>query len=99
MGESGLALFSTGSTWSKNEPDVSGPANTTNCVFERNIATDGGGIYSAAGYDIIRDSWFEANLAGETMSNTNTRWRLAEHTRHPSLYVCLRIFHSNIIMR
>lgn len=46
------------------EPDTSGPAKTTNCFFERNTATDGGGIYSAAGFDIIEGSRFEDNLAG-----------------------------------
>lgn len=64
-GEPGMALFSTGSAWSEAEPDTSGPANTTGCTFEHNNATDGGGIYSAAGYDIIRDCQFEANFAGE----------------------------------
>lgn len=50
--------------WSEGEPDTYGPANATSCVFENNIATDGGGIYSAAGYDIIRGCRFEANFAG-----------------------------------
>eukprot|EP00903_Cladosiphon_okamuranus_P007092 g6891.t2 len=59
----GLALFSTGSAWNEAEPVKSGPANTTNCVFDRNNATDGGAIYSAAGYDIVQDCWFEANVA------------------------------------
>ena len=58
-------MFSVGSVWSASEPDTSGPANTTDCVFERNIANDGGGIYSAAGYDIIRDCQFHDNFAGE----------------------------------
>lgn len=60
----GVALFSTGSVWSEAEPDTSGPANTTDCVFERNIATEGGGVYSAAGFDIIRGCSFETNFAG-----------------------------------
>lgn len=60
----GLGLFSTGSVWSQDRPSDTGPANTTSCVFERNTATDGGGIYSADGYDIIRDCQFEENLAG-----------------------------------
>eukprot|EP00903_Cladosiphon_okamuranus_P016944 g15619.t1 len=59
----GMALFSTGSAWSEAEPDTSGPTNTTGCTFQHNNATDGGGIYSAAGYDIIRDCRFEANFA------------------------------------
>lgn len=59
-----MALFSTGSAWSSAAPFESGPANTTNCVFDHNNATDGGAIYSAAGYDIVRDCWFEANFAG-----------------------------------
>lgn len=64
-GEPGMALFSTGSAWSEAEPETSGPTNTTGCTFQHNNATDGGGIYSAAGYDIIRDCRFEANFASE----------------------------------
>ena len=56
---------------SKEEPDTSGPANTTNCFFERNNATDGGGIYSAAGFDIIEGCWFEENLAGSCISRAD----------------------------
>lgn len=69
--KSGLALFSTGSAWSNAEPVESGPANTTNCIFDRNNATggDGGAIYSAAGYDIVEDCWFEANIAGAHMKS------------------------------
>ncbi|CAM9892814.1 unnamed protein product, partial [Ectocarpus sp. 8 AP-2014] len=59
----GMALFSSGSVWNAESPDDSGPANTTTCVFERNSAEDGGAIYSAAGYDMISDSWFEDNIA------------------------------------
>lgn len=58
----GLALFSTGTLY--NDED-SGPANTTECVFEQNSVSDGGGMYSVSGYDIISDSCFEANIAGE----------------------------------
>lgn len=60
---SGLALFSSGSLWTDQVPD-SGPANTSMCVFARNRAIDGGAMYSAAGYDMIKDSRFEDNLAG-----------------------------------
>eukprot|EP00903_Cladosiphon_okamuranus_P015456 g14274.t1 len=64
----GLALFSTGTLWTKDEDDsgslnTSGSANTTKCIFERNRAIDGGGIYSSAGYDIVQDVWFEGNVA------------------------------------
>lgn len=61
---SGLGLVSTGSVWSPARPDDSGPANATSCDFERNTATDGGGIYSTGGYDFIRRCRFEENLAG-----------------------------------
>ncbi len=57
-------MFSAGILWSEAEPDTSGPANVSGCVFEHNNATDGGGIYSAAGYDIIQESRFEGNFAG-----------------------------------
>lgn len=61
----GLALFSSGSVWTGNqEDDDPGPTNTTACVFKGNSADDGGAMYSAAGYDIIEDSSFEANFAG-----------------------------------
>lgn len=66
---SGLAFFSSGSPWEEDSPDVSGPSNVTMCVFERNNAVDGGGMYSAAGYDMINDTLFEDNLAGMTMKN------------------------------
>lgn len=59
-----MALFSSGSVWNNEAPDDSGPVNTTTCVFERNRADEGGAIYSAVGYDIINDSWFEDNFAG-----------------------------------
>lgn len=70
----GLALFSTGTLWVKKDeedadsngsPNTSGPANTTRCIFERNRASDGGGMYSSAGYDIVHDSRFEGNVAGD----------------------------------
>ncbi len=60
----GLAMFSTGTLRTESEPDTSGPAYVTRCVFERNSANDGGGIYSAAGYDVVQDSRFEDNFAG-----------------------------------
>lgn len=51
--------------WSNTgEDDDPGPTNTTACVFKDNSADDGGAMYSAAGYDIIQDSLFEANFAG-----------------------------------
>ncbi|CAM9161301.1 unnamed protein product [Ectocarpus sp. 13 AM-2016] len=59
----GLALFSSGSPWDEESPDVSGPSNITMCMFERNTAVDGGGMYSAAGYDTVNDTWFNDNLA------------------------------------
>ncbi|CAN0297003.1 unnamed protein product [Pylaiella littoralis] len=58
----GVAIFSSGSMWNKESLD-SGPANTTACVFEGNRAEEGGAIYSAAGYDMIKDSLFEENFA------------------------------------
>lgn len=61
-----MALFSSGSVWTKESPYTSGPANMTACVFESNRADEGGAIYSAAGYDMINDSWFEDNFAGTT---------------------------------
>ncbi|CAM9729174.1 unnamed protein product, partial [Pylaiella littoralis] len=62
----GMALFSSGSVWNKQIPDDSGPANTTACLFESNRAGEGGAIYSAAGYDMIKDSRFEDNFAGSS---------------------------------
>lgn len=67
-----MALFSSGSVWNVESPDDSGPANTTTCVFERNSAEDGGAIYSAAGYDMISDSWFEDNIAGKEPSTRSS---------------------------
>lgn len=64
----GLALFSSGSEWDRKFPDDTGFANTTWCVFERNKAEDGGAIYSAAGYDLIKDCLFDSNLAGKNLS-------------------------------
>lgn len=64
---SGIALFSSGSVWTGDETDDDpGPTNTTACMFKNNSADDGGAIYSAAGYNIIMDSWFEVNFAGAT---------------------------------
>lgn len=60
---SGLALFSSGSFPDKDEPD-SGPVTATTCIFEGNNAVDGGAVYSAAGYDGIKDCLFKDNLAG-----------------------------------
>lgn len=72
-GLSGLAMFFSGTLWNKEDLD-SGPANTTECEFERNNATDGGGMYSVSGYDIIRDSRFEANVAGERFPTHFFSW-------------------------
>ncbi|CAN0014564.1 unnamed protein product [Scytosiphon promiscuus] len=58
----GLALFSSGSLFDDDEPG-SGFVNTTMCVFQGNSAVDGGAVYSAAGYDEIKDCLFEDNLA------------------------------------
>lgn len=68
-----MALFSSGSVWDEDSPNDSGPANTTSCVFEGNTAIDGGGIYSTAGYDIIKESWFGRNMAGEPERSKSTR--------------------------
>lgn len=65
---SGLALFFSGSLYDEDAIDVSGPVNTSMCVFERNNAGDGGAIYSNAGYDMITDSRFKENVAGITPS-------------------------------
>lgn len=62
---SGLAMLFTGTLWNEDDPVDSGSANVTECEFERNSASDGGGMYSVSGYDIIQDSRFEANVAGE----------------------------------
>ena len=60
---SGVAHFSSGSKEADGD-NGSGPAYTTGCKFEGNNATDGGAMYSAAGYDKIVDSSFTGNLAG-----------------------------------
>ena len=41
-----------------------GPSNITGCSFEDNEATDGGAIYTAAGYDMVVNSSFTRNFAG-----------------------------------
>ena len=93
-------MFSTGSVWSKDEPDTSGPANVTTCIFERNTATDGGGMYSAAGYDIVRDCQFHANFAGEDAVEATTKIRstpasyLSVHNYTMSMRSCLATFES-----
>lgn len=62
----GLALFSSGSAVTDEmDPGDPVPTSTVACVFKGNSADDGGAIYSAAGYDIVEDSSFEANFAGE----------------------------------
>ncbi|CAN0535808.1 unnamed protein product, partial [Scytosiphon promiscuus] len=38
-------------------------ALTTGCTFDGNSASDGGGIYSASGFDHIADSTFTNNFA------------------------------------
>lgn len=58
-----VALVSSGS-----DPDQAGdglPSKVINCTFESNAATDGGGFYSVAGFDTIKDSVFRGNFAGE----------------------------------
>ncbi|CAN0364157.1 unnamed protein product [Ascophyllum nodosum] len=40
-----------------------GPSKITGCRFDGNMATDGGAIYTAAGYDVIVDSLFTRNFA------------------------------------
>ena len=35
-----------------------GPSNISGCRFDGNTATDGGGIYTAAGYDMVVNSSF-----------------------------------------
>ena len=41
-----------------------GPSKITGCRFDGNTATDGGAIYTAAGYDMVVDSSFMRNFAG-----------------------------------
>ena len=54
-----------GSTSSSiNETRGFGPSKITGCRFDGNTATDGGAIYTAAGYDVIVDSSFTGNFAG-----------------------------------
>jgi len=39
-------------------------AVTSACLFDSNEASDGGGVYSASGFDHISDSTFVNNFAG-----------------------------------
>eukprot|EP00752_Nemacystus_decipiens_P012244 g10853.t1 len=41
-------------------------ATTTACTFDGNEASDGGGIYSASGFDLISDSTFANNVAASS---------------------------------
>ncbi len=40
-------------------------AVTSACLFDSNEAIDGGGVYSASGFDHISDSTFVNNFAGK----------------------------------
>ncbi|CAN0451238.1 unnamed protein product, partial [Ascophyllum nodosum] len=59
----GVASFSSGSIWDEENDDY-GPSNITGCRFDGNTATDGGAIYTAAGYDMVVNSSFTRNFAG-----------------------------------
>ena len=41
-----------------------GPSNINGCSFDSNVATDGGAIYTSAGYDMVLNSSFTRNYAG-----------------------------------
>ena len=41
-----------------------GPSKITGCRFDGNTASEGGAIYTSAGYDMIVDSSFTRNFAG-----------------------------------
>ena len=43
---------------------ILGPSKISGGRFDGNTATDGGAIYTAAGYDVIVDSSFTRNFAG-----------------------------------
>ena len=43
-----------------------GPSKIIGCHFDGNTATDGGAIYTAAGYDMVVDSSFTRNFAGRS---------------------------------
>ena len=89
----GLALFSTG-TLGNDDSEVAGPANTTNCIFERNSAIDGGGMYSSAGYDILQDLWFEGNVAGDIALDG---FRKAFYTMLPACIFFGQLLHFGVL--
>ena len=61
----GVASFSSGSIWDEENDDF-GPSNITGCRFDGNTASDGGAIYTAAGYDMVVNSSFTRNFAGSS---------------------------------
>ena len=65
----GVASFSSGFIWDEENDDF-GPSSITGCRFDGNRATEGGAIYTAAGYDMIVNSSFTSNSAGSFYSST-----------------------------